>query len=217
MSKQRKSISPVIATVIIVAVAISIAIAVAFWMSGIVGLFTRNERVEVLNAYADWNETLKTWMVVLHLRNSGSSDATIDEIFINGRPHDSWASLTNNQYAYIANARVALNANDLKENGTVPTGNSYPYIDGGTSGNITLNSASTKLSGKTVQLFDFTNGVPLKAGSEMTIILLIPGPGIDTSVLPGYTGGVDFKHGSSIEIKVHTAGGREYPKEVPLP
>ena len=50
----------------------------------------------------------------------------------------------------------------------------------------------------------------------MTIAILIPGPGIDT-VLKGYTAGVDFKHGSSIEIKVHTAGGREYPKEVPLP
>ena len=35
-----KGISPVIATVIIVAVAIAIAIAVAFWLTGIVGIFT---------------------------------------------------------------------------------------------------------------------------------------------------------------------------------
>ncbi len=216
MSKRRKSISPVIATVIIVAVAISIAIAVAFWMSGIVGLFTRNERVEVLNAYADWNENYKAWVVVLHLRNSGSSDATIDEIFINGRPHDSWASLDNNQFAYVAGTRIAFNANDLLLNqSSSPTTAGYPYIANGTS-NGYINLTTNKLGTYQITQFDFTNGVPLKAGSEMTIAILIPGPGIDT-VLKGYTAGVDFKHGSSIEIKVHTAGGREYPKEVPLP
>ncbi|RLF08230.1 MAG: hypothetical protein DRJ64_01405, partial [Thermoprotei archaeon] len=42
-----KGISPVIATVIIVAVAIAISIAVAFWMTGIVGLFTGFEQVQI--------------------------------------------------------------------------------------------------------------------------------------------------------------------------
>ncbi|RLF19674.1 MAG: DUF4352 domain-containing protein, partial [Thermoprotei archaeon] len=78
MKKTRKGISPVIATVIIVSVAIAISVAVAFWMTGITGLFTRHERIEITNAYAEWNETADCWLVVLQLRNSGSDDATID-------------------------------------------------------------------------------------------------------------------------------------------
>ena len=47
----RKGISPVIATVIIVAVAIAIAIAVAFWMTGIVGIFTGQvEQLQIVAA-----------------------------------------------------------------------------------------------------------------------------------------------------------------------
>ena len=43
-----KTISPVIATVIIVSVAIAIAVAVAFWMTGITGLFSRYEKLEIV-------------------------------------------------------------------------------------------------------------------------------------------------------------------------
>ena len=81
-----KAISPVIATVIIVSVAIAIAVAVAFWMTGITGLFTRYEKLEVVNAYAIANESTGHFYIILTVKNTGSSDATIDEIFINGKP-----------------------------------------------------------------------------------------------------------------------------------
>jgi hypothetical protein len=43
----------VIATIIIVAVAIAVAIAVAFWMTGIIGLFTGAvEKIEFVSLYA---------------------------------------------------------------------------------------------------------------------------------------------------------------------
>ena len=61
----KKGISPVIATVIIVSVAIAIAVAVAFWMTGITGLFTRYEKVEVTNAYADWDSSGRFWVIVM--------------------------------------------------------------------------------------------------------------------------------------------------------
>ena len=86
-----KAISPVIATVIIVSVAIAIAVAVAFWMTGITGLFTRYEKLEVINAYATSNGA-GNWTVTLLIKNSGTSDATIDEIFINGKPLKAYAS-----------------------------------------------------------------------------------------------------------------------------
>jgi flagellin-like protein len=80
MSRSRSGISPVVATVILVAIAIVIAIAVAFWATGLVGVFTRFEKLEITSIYFDSNS------VVLIVRNTGSADATIDNIFVNGRP-----------------------------------------------------------------------------------------------------------------------------------
>jgi flagellin-like protein len=78
--RRKSGISPVVATVILVAVAIVIAIAVAFWASGLVGVFTRFEKIEIQSAY--WSGT----NVVLIARNTGSSIAVIDMILANGAP-----------------------------------------------------------------------------------------------------------------------------------
>jgi FlaG/FlaF family flagellin (archaellin) len=76
----KAGISPVVATVILVAVAIVIAIAVAFWASGLVGVFTRFEKIEIQSAY--WSGSA----VVLIARNTGSSIAVVDMILANGAP-----------------------------------------------------------------------------------------------------------------------------------
>ncbi len=79
---RRKSagISPVVATVILVAVAIVIAIAVAFWASGLVGIFTRFERVEIVSVVQTGNDTFR-----VILRNTGSADTSIIQTVVNGR------------------------------------------------------------------------------------------------------------------------------------
>ena len=83
MNRGKAGISPVMATVILVAIAIVIAIAVAFWATGLVGVFTRFEKIEIAAAYAT-NST----DVTLNLKNTGSASTTIDSIFINGQPYD---------------------------------------------------------------------------------------------------------------------------------
>jgi FlaG/FlaF family flagellin (archaellin) len=80
MTRRNAGISPVVATVILVAVAIVIAIAVAFWASGLVGVFTRFEKIEIQSAYWDGSN------LVLIARNTGSSIAVIDMILANGAP-----------------------------------------------------------------------------------------------------------------------------------
>jgi len=160
---KRKGISPVIATVIIVAVAIAIAIAVAFWMTGIVGLFTGFEQVKVVNAYAEWDNQNQQWSVVVTLKNTGTSDATIDDIFINGKPLSAWTGIT-----------ATIDAdNDGNAEDTWQAGNTY-------------------------------NPVPFPAGNTGTITLTI-------QTASG------LQHGQSVEVKVHTASGQEYPKLVVLP
>ncbi|RLI44494.1 hypothetical protein DRO64_03895 [Candidatus Bathyarchaeota archaeon] len=79
--RSSSGISPVVATVILVAIAIVIAIAVAFWASGLVGVFTRFEKVEIAAAYWDGAN------VIVLAKNTGSAIATIDDIYINGKPH----------------------------------------------------------------------------------------------------------------------------------
>jgi len=89
MNRKNKGISPVVATVIIVAIAIALAIAVALWASGLVGIFTRFEEVKVISAYADIVGT-GNFNVTMTLKNTGSADATIDNVIINGKPYGSW-------------------------------------------------------------------------------------------------------------------------------
>ena len=195
----KKGISPVIATVIIVSVAIAIAVAVAFWMTGITGLFTRYERVEITNCYADWDSTNELWKVIIQLRNSGSDDATIDEIFINGRPHNSITNLADQHFWYYSE----------KVTPTVT---------------VSGTALSVKYGDNSFTKFDFDNGVPLKAGEDMTIVIIMFGPGFEAGDIASINGedvsdygAVSFKHGASIEIKLHTAAGKEYPKTVVLP
>lgn len=89
MNRSRSGISPVVATVILVAIAIVIAIAVAFWATGLVGIFTRYEKIEIVAAYYNphlGGEGEEEEGVVLIAKNTGSADATIDDVYINGRP-----------------------------------------------------------------------------------------------------------------------------------
>jgi len=81
MSRSRSGISPVVATVILVAIAIVIAIAVAFWATGLVGIFTRFEKLEIVSAYQD---STNPNTIIVRVRNTGSSPTSITEVVLNG-------------------------------------------------------------------------------------------------------------------------------------
>ena len=150
---RRKGISPVIATVIIVAVTIAVAIAVAFWMTGIVGLFTSVEKLEITYAYAE--KTDDGWKVTIAVNNTGTTPTSIDRIMINGV--------------------------DIK---------------------------STTCSGATISS---PSNLP---------VTLNPGTGqqIQITITQGEKcGTTTFSPGVSIEVKLHSTGGKEYPKLLTLP
>lgn len=111
---ERKGISTIIATIIIVSVSIVMAIAVAYWVMGVGNSFTKFERIEFLSIYADYNPTVPAvpernitdsvtnetvtipgspgipanYSISVVLKNTGSAAATINNIFVNGRPYD---------------------------------------------------------------------------------------------------------------------------------
>ena len=82
--RNRKAVSPVIATIIIVAVAIVMSIAVAYWMLGLAGTFTRFEKLEFTSAYATAGNN--NFTIHFSVKNTGTATATITKIFINGIP-----------------------------------------------------------------------------------------------------------------------------------
>ncbi|MEM0328640.1 MAG: archaellin/type IV pilin N-terminal domain-containing protein [Thermoproteota archaeon] len=88
MLKDKRGISPVITTVILVAVGIALAVAIGLWMSGLVSTFTRFEKLEV-SAYAIPNSN-GTWTVYVTANNTGAADATITYVLINNIPNSNW-------------------------------------------------------------------------------------------------------------------------------
>jgi flagellin-like protein len=152
--KNRYAISPVIATIIIVAVTIAVAIAVAFWMGGLTGVFTRFEKLEITSAYANITTTAggtTTYYINLIVKNTGTTTATIDNIFINGRPFST-------------------------------------YKD------VEVNGATT------------TPSLPIQQGQVQYVVVKLPGGS-----------GSEFSSGMSVEVRIHTAAGQEYPRTVVLP
>ncbi|MEM0341785.1 archaellin/type IV pilin N-terminal domain-containing protein [Desulfurococcus sp.] len=153
----KKAISPVIATVIIVAVTIAIAIAVALWMTGLVGSFTGTENLQIVSAYAQKAPSAtNTWTIYLEVKNVGTVDVTIDNIFINGVPVSS-----------------------LSNTPTIST------TIGSQSGSVSLSDIR----------------IPISTGGTAKI----------TITVTGYT------PGQMLEVKLHSAAGKEYPKQVTLP
>lgn len=148
-----KAISPVIATVIIVAVAIAIAVAVAFWMMGIVSSQTTVERLEVITPSAirmeDATYGTEYYVISILVRNTGPSDATIQEVFINSQPYWQYGNVK----IFWAPGRAAVASID-QINTTAAT--------------VTLQS------GGTANVFDQNTGVPLASGQEVTFFIIVP-------------------------------------------
>ncbi|MEM0111057.1 MAG: archaellin/type IV pilin N-terminal domain-containing protein [Desulfurococcus sp.] len=151
----KKAISPVIATVIIVAVTIAIAIAVALWMTGLVGSFTGTENLQIVSAYATKN-TDGTWTIYLEVKNVGTVDVTIDNIFVNGVPVSSVTNVQTISYTYSPTT-TSVNPNNIN--------------------------------------------IPIKTGGTIKMNIIVK----------------DYTPGQMLEIKLHSAAGKEYPKQVTLP
>jgi len=101
--KNRRAVSPVIATVILVAVAITIAVAVAYWMGGISSQYTRFEKVEITSAYCEYIDDLSPyaafnatpgWVITMDFRNTGTTEASVDEAFVNSKKWTAYGNHT---------------------------------------------------------------------------------------------------------------------------
>jgi len=174
---EKRALSPVIATVILISVTIVVAVSVAYWMGSIAGGYTTFEQVELPTAYAEYGSSFDIaddgvaddsgWKITIELKNTGSADATIDNIFINSVPLSS-----------ISTAAVDLWYKD--ENGVLTEATDFSSIS-----------------------------IRVDKGSSNTVVIYIIDDGGQS--VKGATSG------TRIDIKLHSAGGRDYPAQVKLP
>lgn len=163
--RERKAISPVIATVILVAVAITVAVGVSYWMSGISSQYTQFEKVEIQTGYATYDSTNAIWTVTMAIKNSGSADATVNMVFLNDVP--------------------------------CAAGNYHV-----TATNVTALEWGTSFK---------TTGVTLKPGQSDTVYVYICNPCSNIPELKFLSAG------TTVNVKLHSAGGMDYIKLIKLP
>jgi flagellin-like protein len=180
---KRRAVSPVIATVILIAVAVALGIAVAFWASGLTSSFSKYEKLGVNTQYAIANGCTSScpsgssWVIVLGGQNTGSSDATITQIQINGVPYplqatnaqiSSFTSFTNAQNAiyYMASGTGGTLTYTTTTSLSVPSGYSFSI-------NLALDSSTisgkTFSSGQTIQVTIIT-----AAGNNYPASIVLP-------------------------------------------
>jgi len=154
--RNRKAVSPVIATVILVAVAITVAVAVAYWMGGIAGQYTKFEKVEIRSSLCTVDSTYNNWEINIELKNSGTATANLANVYVNDVP-------------------AVLGQGD-------PTNGTYT--------GITTNLPLT--------------GLKLESGVSGSITVWI------------YAAHPTLSSGTTVNIKIHSAGGMDYIKLVEL-
>ncbi len=137
----RKAVSPVIATVILVAVAITVSVAVAYWMGGIAGQYTKFEKVEIQSAIVTIGSGTGNWTVQLKVKNTGTATATLISAFVN--------DVEVNTYGVTVAGAGEITTNQTTST-SIPSGasyvinvyvNNYGFLSSGTTVNIKLHSA----------------------------------------------------------------------------
>ena len=81
--KSKKALSPVVASIILIAVTVAVSIAVAAWMGALTIGFMGTEEIKVTSAkFVPGTYPLR--YINVTLTNTGTSDVTISEFWVNG-------------------------------------------------------------------------------------------------------------------------------------
>ena len=177
---KRRAVSPVIATVILIAVAVALGIAVAFWASGLTSSFSKYEKLGVSTQYAQV-ETASCpsgdvcWTINIGGQNTGSSDATITMIQINGVPYTVQTS-TGSPIGTVNGQSVTTGipaASSSSWSFSVKSGQTFALA-------LNLDSGSSSASSVNVQGKTFTHGQTIQvtiitaAGNNYPASIVLP-------------------------------------------
>ena len=93
MFKNRRGVSPVIATVVLVAVAITISVAVAYWMGGVSSSYTKFEKLEINPAVCVYTGgATPFWNVTFTVKSTGTQQVNIIHVYLNNFEVDGYST-----------------------------------------------------------------------------------------------------------------------------
>jgi flagellin-like protein len=187
MTKSRRAVSPVIATVVLVAVAITIAVAVSYWMSGISSQYTQFEKIEMTSAYCESDASTggvgvseACWNVTVDFRNTGTTESAIIGVSINGKAAD--------DYGYNSTGTGAVWNDD----------------------NIRVyNSTWTQIDFADADDADQEIKYTVKPGTTGQLVISILQE-------PSPASAYEFSSGTTIEVSLRSAAGNTYMKMITL-
>jgi archaellum component FlaF (FlaF/FlaG flagellin family) len=86
----KKGISIIKATIILISICIIISIAVVTWISGITSIFMANEKIEIVDVWS--KRTFDDYFfIVIDFKNVGSTTVRVCNVVINGKPFKEFA------------------------------------------------------------------------------------------------------------------------------
>ena len=86
----KKGISIIKATIILISICIIISIAVVTWISGITSIFMANEKIEIVDVWS--KRTFDDYFfIVIDFKNVGSTTVRVCNVYINGKPFKEFA------------------------------------------------------------------------------------------------------------------------------
>jgi flagellin-like protein len=83
--KNRKALSPVVASIILIAVTVAVSIAVAAWMGALTFTFTATEQLQITDLDFIPTSGSGTKYINVTVRNTGTTPVTISEAWVNGQ------------------------------------------------------------------------------------------------------------------------------------
>jgi flagellin-like protein len=86
LSRSRKALSPVVASIILIAVTVAVSIAVAAWMGALTFNFMGSSSITVTNVSFQGGSANSTNTIVLTLKNTGTKQVTILQVKVNNTP-----------------------------------------------------------------------------------------------------------------------------------
>jgi FlaG/FlaF family flagellin (archaellin) len=139
LRRNKKGMSIVISTIIIVAISITMAIAVSFWAMGIGDAMQKFEKLEFVSAYAGdtpvYYAGRQCFVIYLNVKNTGTNTATINNVFLDNKPYNAQNNRTPGGILAYQNGVIAISLQTGQSLGGqlyLPVGglwNSGDYVD----------------------------------------------------------------------------------------
>ena len=148
MSRLRKAISPVIATIILVAVVVVVSVAAGYWISGTTAQYSSVEKISIDSAYCTIDSSVNNsrWRISVTIHNTGSTPSKISYIMVNNKLVDEYNIIAGGSLSAVDVIGTSVPSDGLSlssgETATVYIWIGSGLLSSGTSVNIDLLSLS---------------------------------------------------------------------------